>query len=529
MTYATAHPLQAEPINHPYVFTFDQFFVAEDPDEHLVNGGLLLMAELRCGACHELPAAWRQRLAPVLSPDLSAVGSRLGEDNLWLMTRSPQHRKRGTQMPALMHGNVESRDENVEALVSFLASLKQADAPLPAGDPVRGKLLYHAVGCVACHEPAADVRPSSIPADQTFDRPGNGSVPIALADTYDLSALARFLLEPRKNRPSGRMPQQRLTEQEAADIAAYLHEGRKVETAPERALLAVPKQSIETGRIQFSEQRCANCHSMPGITARPALPLAKLVLDTATNCLTESPQAGAAKFDFNALQLRALRLAVKHVQTSVPEVLDDAQEADWLMTRMNCYACHDRDGKGGPEEPRAAYFSLHEPFLLPPNLDNVGGKLLPDALKQALLKGAPSVRPGLTVRMPLFAQQDTEALLECLLTEQPAKPMALDGDPARGEAAIGAKGLNCVQCHDFKGIKATSLSAVDLSTLTQRVTPSYFQASLKGEVMLPLHPPVMEGVKDAESLIKDIWSYLKERENTLPQRGKEAEDAENGR
>ena len=39
-----AHPLQAEPINHPYVFTFDQFNLPEDPDEHVVDGGHLLLA-----------------------------------------------------------------------------------------------------------------------------------------------------------------------------------------------------------------------------------------------------------------------------------------------------------------------------------------------------------------------------------------------------------------------------------------------------------------------------------------------------
>ncbi len=32
-----AHPLQAEPINHAYVFNFDQFNLPEDPDEHVVT------------------------------------------------------------------------------------------------------------------------------------------------------------------------------------------------------------------------------------------------------------------------------------------------------------------------------------------------------------------------------------------------------------------------------------------------------------------------------------------------------------
>ncbi|MDP1590954.1 MAG: hypothetical protein Q8M07_24585, partial [Prosthecobacter sp.] len=39
---ARSHPLQAEPINHAYVFNFDQFYLDQDPDEHVVSGGFLL-------------------------------------------------------------------------------------------------------------------------------------------------------------------------------------------------------------------------------------------------------------------------------------------------------------------------------------------------------------------------------------------------------------------------------------------------------------------------------------------------------
>ena len=134
---AHAHPLQAEPIDHAYVFNFDQFNLPEDPDEHLVNGGLLLLAELNCTACHEVPKAWQERLKSKPAPDLSAVGSRLDEDTLWLMIRSPQHRKKGTQMPGLFAGE-EGDDEKVEALVEYLASLKAETPKTPAGDAEPG-------------------------------------------------------------------------------------------------------------------------------------------------------------------------------------------------------------------------------------------------------------------------------------------------------------------------------------------------------------------------------------------------------
>ena len=157
-----AHPLQAEPINHPYVFTFDQFNLAIDPDEQVQEGGYLLMAELSCTSCHEAPKDWKDRLSAKVAPDLSGVGSRLDSDAIWLMVRSPQHRKKGTLMPGLFAGE-EGDDEKVEALTEYLSSLKKPVPAMPKGDVAHGKELYHSVGCVACHEPATDHRPSRGP------------------------------------------------------------------------------------------------------------------------------------------------------------------------------------------------------------------------------------------------------------------------------------------------------------------------------------------------------------------------------
>ena len=181
-------------LTYPMITGVERYaFAAEDdPDDHLVTGGLLLMAELNCTACHAVPEAWQERLNPKPAPDLSAVGSRLDEDTLWLMIRSPQHRKKGTQMPGLFAGE-EGDDEKAEALVEYLASLKAETPKMPAGDSEHGKELYHKVGCVACHEPALDVRPPKVPADAEVEKPGNASVPIALADAYEFNALAAFL------------------------------------------------------------------------------------------------------------------------------------------------------------------------------------------------------------------------------------------------------------------------------------------------------------------------------------------------
>ena len=46
-----------------------------------------------------------------------------------------------------------------------------------------------------------------------------------LVDLYDLQALTHFLLGSNEHRPSGRMPDYQLGENEAADLAAYLKAG----------------------------------------------------------------------------------------------------------------------------------------------------------------------------------------------------------------------------------------------------------------------------------------------------------------
>jgi cytochrome c2 len=418
-----AHPLQAEPINHPYVFAFDQFYLDSDTESHLLEGGLLLMTELRCAACHAAPASWAEMLAAPSGPDLSGVGSRLAADSLWLMVRSPMFRKRGTQMPTLF-SNADGDAVKVEALVAYLQTLRETVAPMPMGDAARGRDLYHQVGCVACHEPAVDMRPPNWPAETEVDRPGNASSPIALADAYDLHSLARFLHDPLAQRAAGRMPSSRLTEQEAADLAAYLHVGRTVEMVPQRALLGVPPQSAELGRQVFSAQRCDACHDTGEALAlgKPALPMTQLQTSTATNCLAESPESGAPRFGLNALQRRALSLALKHVQSTEAHAMTAHERIDWTMAKLNCYACHDRGGKGGPEEARAAWFVSDQGSLLPPSLDAVGVRLrhvdLERVLRHAELKPQPSWKAPL--RMPWFGDLGVGGLIqEFIEADQP--------------------------------------------------------------------------------------------------------------
>lgn len=545
-TAARSHPLQAEPINHAYVFTFDQFNLPQDPDEHVVNGGLLLLAELNCTACHQAPESWRERLKAKPAPNLGGEGSRLDADTLWLMIRSPQTRKKGTQMPGLFAGQ-EGDDEKVEALVEFLSASKMDVPQMPVGNADNGKELYHKVGCVACHEPASDVRPPKAAPDATVDKPGNGSVPIALADAYNVNALTQFLHDPLSMRPAGRMPDMRLSKQEAADIAAYLHIGRIAEKATARAALKLPRQGIEKGREVFIAMNCVACHQLDS-TEPVAKPAGKALasLNVQAGCLAEKQPSGVARFDLNDLQKRALRLALAAIQKENAPKLAAMESVDWQMSRLNCYACHDRNGKGGPEDPRALFFGVNDPTAeslgelahLPPNLDKVGRKLTHGWFEKILWGIGGSVRPYMDTRMPNFGREQTEMMISWFNeADKLATPVTIDvsglAKHHRAEAGrqlIGAKGLACVSCHGLKDRKSLGPPVIRLTHTVERLQPEYFkELLLNPQVTQPgtVMPPMFMGRKKADNEIESLWTYLREIEGQpLPEGLMSAEDFE---
>lgn len=538
-----AHPLQAEPINHAFVYTFDQFNIPEDPDESLVNGGLLLLAELNCTACHVAPEAWRERLKAKPGPDLSAVGSRLDADSLWLMIRSPQNRKKGTQMPGLFAGE-EGDEEKVEALVEYLSAMKWSPPLVPEGDAARGKALYHKVGCVACHEPAKDARPPKAAANAEIEKPGNASVPILLADAYDFTALSFFLQHPLVFRPAGRMPDMRLSAQEASDIAAYLHVGRVTEKATARAALKIPKQGVEKGKQVFEQMNCVACHQADQRTAAPReMGLDKL--NASRGCMADKQSSGTPRFDLNDLEKRALRLALLEIQKPPPQ-LAAQEKVDWQMSRLNCYACHDREGKGGPEDPRAQYFGVNDSTAeslgqlahLPPMLDKVGRKLARGWFEKILWGVGGSVRPYMDTRMPNFGRAQTEDLIAWLNeADKRERPVTINVSGLEkhhraelGRKLLGSTGLACVSCHGLKDRKSLGPPVIRLTHTVERLQPEYFkelllnpQATQPGTVM----PPMFVGRKTANKDIESIWTYLRELEGQpLPEGLMSAEDFE---
>src|SRR5205807_7349190 len=126
--------------------------------------------------------------------------------------------------------------------------------------------------------------------------------------------------------------------------------------------------------------------------------LAAVSLDR--GCLAPAASSGVPHFDLNPTQRRAIAAAFGAMKSS-PGAETAAQKIDWQMMRLNCYACHVRAGKGGPEPARAQFFTVNDPGAeslgemahLPPNLDCAGRKLTQDWFGKILWGEDGAVRP----------------------------------------------------------------------------------------------------------------------------------------
>lgn len=519
---AHAHPAEAPRAEHPVVPAFDLVVTNVADEAALARGGLLLLAELNCTACHAAPDGWGDELSPVATRSLVGVGSRMNAAALRDLIGDPQRHKGGTKMPAMLAADHPAR---IASIADYLAAMKEQVPRSPPGDAARGRSLYHTAGCVACHAPAADVKPANLLPGQEAVAPRTASVPLTPAGAYEVDALADFLRDPLRHRPGGRMPDFHLTAQEAADLASYLN--GSAGPAPAAAGVA-SAAGIEEGKQQFVEAGCSACHD---VGEKPPPPAAKPLVELAGTggCLSAVKKSGVPFFGFSDAQRWAMHLAIRAVQTRPSAPRGAGEKVALAMARLNCFACHVRDGIGGPEAGRAPYFgvndstteALGEMARIPPKLDRVGRKLTPEWLGKLLWGTDGGVRPYMNTRMPAFGRMATEPFIAWLdEADRLEKPVEIDVSGMKGHhrAEIGRKllgvgGLACVSCHGLLERKALGPPVVRLTHTAGRLRPEYFkELLLNPQVTQPgtVMPPLLLGRKSADQDIESIWTYLKE-------------------
>lgn len=422
--------------------------------------GAVLAGELGCTTCHP---SGQPAFAAKPGPDLSAIGARANGAHLRRFLAAPSMVKPGTTMPDMLaHLPDAEREDAANALAHYLASLGRPMASgLPRPDAVeRGATLYHSVGCVACHSPEKSIA---------------GSVPLGpLAEKYSVASLAAFLERPLEVRPGGRMPDSHLGRAEATDIASYL---LRDQIAPPPPFLPEPALAAR-GKQLFTDYRCHACHRTGEPVAPPVL-TAFSKLRPVEGCLSDKPGSGP-RYPLTERQRASLRAAISdEARNRAP-----AELVALALTRLNCLACHQREGAGGVASNRREYFTgkdenLGDQARLPPALTGVGAKLKARWLHEVIANGA-SARPYLNTRMPKFGTANAGPLaqgLKALDTLSPAKftRVAPAEKPHQvGRELAGSKGLNCVACHTFREKAAGSIRALDLMAMAERLEENWF-------------------------------------------------------
>ena len=502
------------------------------PDETAVPEGIrgaVLFDRLGCRACHS-DDRWQTVTAGSVSPDraplLEDVAARFRPDALIRYLADPHTAKPGTRMPDVLGDALpEDRRKIAAELAAYL--LSRGDKPparvaCESEKADRGEALFHSVGCVACHSPRdADGREllatTSVPLGQVGER-------------MRLPALVAFLEDPTAIRPGGRMPNMQLSHREAEDLAHYLLEQSQQTEAAHEANRVVPEAELaQAGERQYRQLNCAACHepeTQPRVAVVP-------IDQPAEGCLS-GQQGGWPTYSLTAEERQLLIGFCDHDNAIEPQPILSA------MATLNCYACHQRDGIGGVDPQRDGFFTTADFNLgpqgrLPPSLSGVGEKLRPAWLRQVLVSGR-SVRPYMHTRMPRFGLAQVEPLTHLLppaddLPDRSYPPVADPKVPRdAGHELAGTKGLNCIACHTFQRQPAATMSAVDLTEMTERLQRDWFVAYLRnpqalspGTVMPSFWPggrgvrqEILEG--DTERQLEALWVYLEQgRQARAPQ------------
>lgn len=305
------------------------------------------------------------------------------------------------------------------------------------------------------------------------------------------------------------------------DPGRFAHKAIRL-TPPTKPLAADPARAAK-GKERFHALGCAACHEAATPLAKP---LSELRKDQ--GCLAAEVPAKAPRFQLDAAAREAIATTLAHVRDLDAKPPAKVQVTHTL-TRLGCVQCHSRDGVGGPTKENDALFTadgsaeLGDQGRLPPRLDGVGDKLVPEALAKVIETGE-KIRPYMRTRMPSFgpATQGLAATLG-VADRVPAHDVKVEFTPesaAMGRTLVGSGGVSCITCHTTNGRASLGVPAVDLGTMHRRLRPGWFLAFLENpsafspgtrmtRFWLPdqrIFPELAAG--DGAKQREAIWNYL---------------------
>jgi mono/diheme cytochrome c family protein len=190
--------------------------------------GLSVFEKAGCYSCHQVDR-WDD--SPKPGPSLYHLASKTNKDWTYNWILDPRSFRHNTWMPHFFNKGNNSSPEDLnrteqeilaitEYLFSAATPYKTADVDY-AGDQEKGRVLVNSLGCMGCHQIQPEPDPSYDPTVDAI-RTEQGPNLIGLGSKVNREWLLGWLKNPYSYHPDTKMPNLRLSDQEAADISAYL-------------------------------------------------------------------------------------------------------------------------------------------------------------------------------------------------------------------------------------------------------------------------------------------------------------------
>jgi cytochrome c len=445
-----------------------------DPDlkyAPVLSQGRQFLSEIGCYGCHPIDGFEKMRHPGPTLTDLQAKVTPAWIEN-WI--QYPRGWRPHTRMPnfwpealdetgKVKEGSPQAklRQEEVSAITAYLwtnSTKKLADLPpVPAfatADAERGQQLVRSVGCYACHKIEKDDTRRPIVASQARDFAPDLSNIGAKANK---SWIYWWLKNPTLMWSETKMPNLRLSDQEAADIAVYLtqHTGGEDFSQPPAEFKSDydPKafaDLVVKGKSLIDKYGCFGCHNINGFEnaqkigadlsqfgKKPVdlLDFGDAITDhhdqTWYNWLNnklrhprsyryERVDTRMPQFDLNDEEVQLLMVFLKGEKgpPAVPHsyLADQAPQQQaviqgkFLLEYYNCKGCHVIDGQGGVIRDRYKDDTGKDDdySMAPPKFNHEGAKIQPN-WGFSFIKHPIPLRPWLKVRMPTFPLTDETA------------------------------------------------------------------------------------------------------------------------
>lgn len=201
------------------------------PQAEVQDVGRELIYHMGCNGCHTINYPAYQNLRKA-GPALTRIAGKTNPGWAYRWIESPRDFHPTTWMPHFFYQentqlpvNKKRQQTEISAIVSYLwaKSERPAYPPAPPGDPARGKQIFDTVGCAGCHIIDAKAkRDDYFPVVNRLHGPNL----IRTGSKVDSGWLYAWVRNPKQYFPDTNMPDLRLTDQEAADVVAYLLSSR---------------------------------------------------------------------------------------------------------------------------------------------------------------------------------------------------------------------------------------------------------------------------------------------------------------